>query len=206
MSATGTENKFFDTNLAGVIDATGEIAVGGTPTSLCLIPQDTTESGRIGRKCTVKSIYIRALLQLDPTNNVSNSGTYSIALVLDKQANGAYPAFLDIFEKDRTVSPLNLGNSQRFVILKRWVDVLNATTATATTSDNWATAGNTVRNWYGGHKFIEYYSKVDIPLEFSSTTGAITELRSNNLFIAWVSESDDVVDVLMDIRLRYTDK
>lgn len=206
MSATGSENKFLDTNLTGLIDLTGEIAVGGTPTSLCLIPQNTTESGRIGRKCTIKSLYIRMYLRLDPATSVADTGSYTIAIVLDKQANGAYPAYLDIFGGDNITSALNLSNSQRFVILKRWVGVLNATTSSTTTSDNWATSGNTLITYFGGYETFEYYSKLDIPLEFSSTTGAITELRSNNIFIAWASEEDDVVDVQIDARIRYSDK
>jgi len=56
-------------------------------------------------------------------------------------------------------------------------------------------------------EYIEWYSKCQIPLEFSSTTGAITEIRSNNLFLlaGCSTGGDDLVNFLGTCRLRYSD-
>lgn len=187
-----TELKFFDTVLSGSIDATGEVAPGGgTSTGIVLIGQGVTESTRVGRKCTIKSIQMKGRMTLATD---TSSGQYNIALVWDKQANGAYPAYTDVFETDVPTAHLNLANSGRFVILKRWFGTMNQLTY----NDTGAVFGQAT-------KALKYYKKCNIPLEFSSTTGAITELRSNNLFLMWSSNVDDKFAVASNWRVRFSD-
>ena len=50
----------------------------------------------------------------------------SLALVLDRQCNGASPSASDIWAQDLTLSHLNMANSHRFKIIKKWDTVLNA--------------------------------------------------------------------------------
>lgn len=190
----GSEQKFFDTLLSGTIDATGEVAPGGgTSTGLCLIPQGVTESTRVGRKCVIKSINMRGSLVL---SNTIPSDHFNIAIVLDTQANGAYPSYTDVFETDTPLSHLNLANSQRFRILKRWVMSLEANT--------YNSGAGTYSN---PRRIIKFYKRCNIPLEFSSTTGAITEIRSNNIFVMWSSNTagDDLTTADLNFRLRFED-
>lgn len=191
-SGGGVELKFFDTALSFTIDATGEVPATG---QLVLIPQNTTESGRIGRKCVIKSIQLRANVRFAPAAAATAATTVFIYLVQDTQANGAAAGATDVFESaDFPVTLLNLNNSQRFRILKRFKFTL-IPTAGATTAYNEVT------------EHLEYFGRCNIPLEFSAAAGAITELRSNNIFLMAGSDggSDDTVTVAGNCRVRFSD-
>ncbi len=49
-----------------------------------------------------------------------------------------------------------------------------------------------------------FFKKVKIPLEFSAGTGAITEIRSNNLFVLLISEAG-AAGFESKMRLRFSD-
>lgn len=186
------ELKFFDTALSFNVDSTPEVPATG---QLNLIPQGVTESTRVGRKCTIKSIQIRATLLNTPGAAATDSGTTYMWLILDKQCNGAAAAFTDVFTNVGVQAALpNIANSERFVILKKW-------TMTFEPKAGVSTAFNTSR------RELDYYRKCNIPIEFSSTTGAITEIKSNNLFlIAGSGGTDDTVAVGGTCRLRFSDQ
>jgi len=188
-----SELKFFDTALAWNVDATGEVPATG---QLVLIPQGVTESTRVGRKCVIKSIYIKATLSFAPGVTATTSGTSAIVLVQDTQCNGAAAAVTDVYTGTNIpIAMHNLANSQRFKVIK--------TLKFSWTPGNWNGTGfaNVSRNF-------SYYKKLNIPLEFSGTTGAITELRSNNLFLISGTEfagMDDLVGVSGICRVRFSD-
>lgn len=184
------ENKFHDILLDDTIPSTGEVA---ETTSLNLIAQGVTESTRVGRKCTITSINMKGNLV---KGTGSASATYNIALVLDKQANGALPNYTDVFETDTPFSHLNLANSQRFVILKRWYGTMN----------NLTVNGDTFNLWGEVRQPVSFNKKCNIPLEFSANTGAITEIRSNNLFVVWDSDVNNGITANLNFRLRFQDK
>lgn len=187
-----TELKFLDTSLSGTIDATGEVAPGGgTSTGIVLIPQGVTESTRVGRKCTIRSIQMKGTMSLGTT---TSSSLYLMTLIWDKQANGAYPAYTDVFEDGTITSHLNLANSGRFVVLKRWAGTIR----NLTYNDTGAAYG-------ANSMMLKYYKKCNIPIEFSSTTGAITEIKSNNLFVMWRASGDDVISAVLNFRVRFSD-
>jgi len=124
------ELKFWDTRLDDVFDSTGEVLEGAAPEGLNLIPQGTGESERIGKRVTIKSIYIIATVgvQTGTASSVGN-GNVCLTLIQDTQANGAYPAYTDIFETSTGANTfLNLNNSQRFKTLKRWILPINCNT------------------------------------------------------------------------------
>lgn len=189
----GSELKFFDTALSFAIDTTGEVPATG---QLVLIPQGVTESTRVGRKCVIKSILLKFNLSFVPAAAAVLSGSTRLYLMLDKQTNGAAAAVTDAFTgAELTTANRNLSNSSRFVILKTWVHTWNPA-AGATTAFNTQT------------RFVSYYKKCNIPLEFSSTTGAITELKSNNIFLfagAGQAAMDDIVSVGGSCRVRFSD-
>lgn len=189
----GGELKFFDTSLSFLIDATGEVPATG---QLALIPQGVTESTRVGRKCTIKSIAMKGNLLYAPAAAASGSTNAVMYLVLDKQCNGAAAGATDVFTGTNFVTLFhNLANSQRFVVLKTWKWTINSS-AGATTAYN-----NVSRMWSG-------FKKCNIPIEYSSTTGAITEIRSNNLFLLASSDgtSDDLITIGGTCRLRFSDQ
>lgn len=186
------ELKFFDTALSFNFDATGEVPATG---QLNLIPQGVTESTRVGRKCVLKSIHLKGSVTFTPAAAATAASTAFMYLVLDKQANGAAAGITDVLTGNgMQIAFNNLSNSQRFMILKKfkWTMV---PTAGVTTAYN-----NTT-------KHFEKFKKCNIPLEFSSTTGAITELRSNNVFLLAGTDglSDDTITMNGACRVRFSD-
>lgn len=190
------EMKFFDTTLSFNVDTTLEVPATG---QLALIPQGDTQSTRDGRAAYVKSIQIRASLRDVPAGASVSGHTVYMYLVQDTQCNGAAATVsgdTGIFSTALAdTAMLNLANSDRFKILKKWIIDFNAGSGVGG-------AINTTS------KHIEYYSKCNIPIQYdnAASTGAITTIRSNNLFlVAGSSVADDIVAVSGTCRLRFQD-
>lgn len=186
------ELKFFDTTNSFTFDATGEVPATG---QLVLIPQGVTESARVGRKCVIKSIQMRGICVNVPAAAATSATTCYMYVVLDKQCNGAAAAATDVMTSTNfSLSFHNLSNSQRFVVLKkfRWTFQPGAGVTTA---------------YNNSERAYDFFKKCNIPLEFSSTTGAITEIRSNNIFLLAGSDgqSDDLVTLAGNTRVRFSD-
>lgn len=186
------ELKNFDTTLSFNVDATGEVPATG---QLCLIPQGTTTTTRIGRKAVLKSIHIRGSLFYAPGASTTGVGIAYVYVVLDKQANGAAAGVTDVLTSTTIPSAMiNLFNSDRFSILKRIVIPVQATAGVSAA--------------FGAqHTPIEWYHKCSIPIEWNSTAGAITEITSNNVFLIAGSDgnTDDLMSVAGTCRVRFSD-
>jgi len=186
------ELKFFDTALSFSFDATAEVPATG---QLTLIPQGDTESTRDGRVAYIKSIQLRGFANFVPGAAAAQSSTVCfLYLVLDTQCNGAAAAITDVFTSNVAgTNLLNLNNSGRFRILKKWVITFNSAAGATTAFSNVT-------------KQIEFYKRCNIKVDWSSTTGAITEIRSNNVFLMAGSDgttSDDTVAFVGNARLRF---
>jgi hypothetical protein len=194
---TGVEMKFHDVDVDDAAVATnGSILNSG---SVNLIAQGVTESTRVGRKAVIRSINWRWNLKKAATTAGSNaSESVRLILYLDKQCNGATAAVTDILESDNYQSFNNLANKGRFKILMDKEITMNcmAGGGDGTTEDY----GSVERNG-------SYFKKCMIPLEFSSTTGALTEIRSNNLGVLILSKNGTSTAPVFDskMRLRFTD-
>ncbi len=194
----GSELKFHDIAVDdAVIAQAGTIQNGG---SICLIGQATTESTRIGRKCTVKAIQWKINLQriANSSSTTPSPETVRMMMYLDKQANGATVAALDILETDSFQSFRNLANTSRFRILFDRTYTFNET----------AGAGNgTANDWPATAKNLTFYKRCNIPLEFSGVANpsVITELRSNNIGVICWSQNGDVSAMVSSVRLRFSD-
>ncbi len=183
------ELKFHDLD---IVDTA--IATGGTITpSWNLIPQGTTEIQRLGRKCTIKHIAWR--FSMTKTQEVTSSADSIVRMIvyLDKQANGAAATVTDILENGDFQSFYNLANSSRFrILIDRTYDM-----------NSFAGGAGTALQSYTRSTSGMMSKRVNIPLEFSSTTGAITEIRSNNVGLLLISNRGQVrLDSSM--RIRFT--
>ncbi len=191
----GGELKFHDVDLDdAVISNTGTV----TPT-IAIIPQGVTESTRNGRKCTIKQIQWRyevALPEVADAATPAAGDTGRIIMFLDKQANGATAAVTDILEAAEMRSYRNLSNSGRFQILYDKMQSLVYTSMASETSGNVSQAEV--------HREGQFYKKCNIPMEYNSTTGAIGEIRSNNIGVLLISVNG-AMTFLSKIRLRFTD-
>jgi len=191
---SGSENKFFDTAVGFNYDTVGEVPATG---QLCLIPQGVTESTRVGRKCVIKSIQIRGRNITAYAATANPVGSTHLFLILDKQCNGAAAAAADVFTGTGfDIVMRNLSNNERFQVLKKW-------------EYTYGGKGGVAAAVLNECKLIKYFKKCDIPLEFSSTTGAITELKSNNLFFmagaTGAGGLDDLIAFEGTVRLRFSD-
>ena len=119
-SGPNAEMKFFDTALSFLPASAAVCSTTAGTGGMTLIPAGTTESTRIGRKCTIKSIQMELFGLFQPAAAATASGVTNIWLVQDTQTNGAYPAITDLFTTNVAVSALReLANRGRFRILKR---------------------------------------------------------------------------------------
>ncbi len=192
---SGGEMKFHDIDVDdAVIAQNGVIQNTGT---INIIPQGVTEVQRVGRKCNVHRIMWKYNLTLAASATVGAVDTVRMILYQDTQCNGATAAVTDIMESDNYQTFRNLANSGRFNILYDKMHQMNPM----------ASAGNGTANdaapWALNRTF---YKKCNIPLEFDSTTGALTEIRSNNLGILTFSKNGAVSILDSKIRLRFSDR
>lgn len=194
------ELKFFDTkkNFVAVAE-TGTIL----SLSLNLIPQGVTESERVGRKCTIKKIDIRGTFFANKVTDSSNTKNgIRIIVYVDQQANGATAAVADILEDitatNGYTSFYNLANQGRFRVLYDKARTIRASAVAQTAAGTFST-------------YLEQYDwrfakTCNIPVEFSGVTGAIGEIRSNNIgVLAICGDSDGPPDVQYTARVRFSD-
>lgn len=167
--------------------------------SVNLIAQGITESTRVGRKCTLKSIHWRyqiSLPQKDAQATPEEGDSCRVVLYIDKQCNGATIVGLDLFETESLQSFRNLANTNRFTIL---CDKIHNIRYGGMASDGagLVSQGKEVMN-------TSVFKTLNLPIEFSSTTGVITEIRSNNIGILLISSSG-VCGFNGNLRVRFSD-
>lgn len=198
-TANPLELKFFDTTITlTALADTGTIV----SSSLNLLSQGTGNEELIGRTCTVKTIQVRGLLRLlaashATPNALNTAGSYAMYLAIDTQCNGAAPTIATMFEDTDLDSYVNLENSKRYIILKKWMGSINSTCATFDATNDYTTFEREQR--------IKHFRRVDIPLEFAdSAAGNIADVRTNNIFLCGFSNVG-TVSFTGRVRLRYSD-
>lgn len=177
----GTELKFYDQG-AGPTTASSSGTIASS--SLVTVASGTGESQRVGRKITLASIHLRVVASLNATTTASNTDDgLRVIVYWDKQCNGATATVTDILETADYLSFNNLSNKNRFSILAdKMVDVS-------------ATAGayNGSLNQFATHAVTKsMHLRCRLPIEFSSTTGAISEIRSNNIGLLVISDNGQI--------------
>ncbi|QCW23633.1 MAG: capsid protein [Circoviridae sp.] len=172
-ASPGQELKYWDVSVVDAVVA----ATGAIFPSMNLIPQGTTQIQRDGRKCVVRAIGWKFALSVPAA--ATTGDTIRVILYVDKQCNGAAATAADLL--DGAVGAQyqnfnNLANSGRFrTLMDRSYDV-NPPAGIAT-----AVVEPSISD--------SFYMKCNLPLEFSSTTGAITEIRSNNIGVLLISRA-----------------
>ncbi len=193
-SGRGGEMKFHDVDLD---DA--NIAASAITATINIIGQGVTESTRVGRKCTIRRIQWRyqiSLPEVDALGTPASGDTVRIILYKDKQANGATANATDILEAAVWQSFRNLANSGRFDIL---MDKLHNINYMGLASDG----AGVVSQAAVIHNYT-FFKNCSIPIEFDNTTGAITEIRSNNIGVLLLSATQ-VAAFESGFRLRFSD-
>lgn len=119
------------------------------------VAQGVASNERIGRKITMKSLFVRGYAAMQGST-VGNSPV-RVLIVYDKQTNASAPIVTDIVLQDTIMSPMNLANAQRFQVLYDAVFKLG-------------TAGDQVFNF---QKYIKLNHDVTYNLGATSAVGSI---------------------------------
>ncbi len=184
--------KFHDIDLDDAVIAAGV----NVTDSINKIAQGITEVTRIGRKCTIRFINWRFDIAMGAKTSAGDtSDVIRVLMYLDKQANGATAASTDILESADHQSFNNLSNKNRFrTLMDRTYDIMSS-----------AGGGDGTTEDYGASVIHDtFFKKVNIPIEFNSTAGAITEITSNNIGVLLIAKSGNA-GFQSKIRLRFTD-
>ncbi len=192
--ASENEKKFLDQT---ILDAS--LTSAATFFNLNIVPQNDTESGRVGRKIFIKNLRLRLSLVLGAATAISNtSETVRCLLVHDKQTNGAQMVATDLLETDSFLSLRNLANQERFNVLYDKTFVIQTSGAAPTG----AALGFAV-----SAKYLKINKKINLSIEYdnSLTTGAVSTQRSNSLWWVTLSRTGALVSTDGLTRIRYND-
>lgn len=175
-SMSGVEKKYLDTNDSATITAAGVISG-----SLTTVPEGTTDVSRVGNKITVTNVNIRFVILVDDrTTAVIFNRNVRFILYIDRQANGSTPQPSEIIGVPTSVeyrSYRNLDSVDRFVILHdSFIHVPMITT-------------NAAHTMIGPTKVYTLNKKIECPIHYNGTTGATTEVRSNNIGFLMVCDT-----------------
>ncbi len=152
------------------------MAVSG---SLLTIPEGNGEEQRVGRKINIKKISWRYTISLPTTATANDSSDIvRVMLVLDKQANGANATAGDVLATTDYQSFNQLANSMRFqVLMDKTYSIISGSGSGRGTTDTLS---------YGGAVLCaQWHKKCNIRIEYdtTATTGVITSIKSNNIFV-----------------------
>lgn len=192
LSTASPEMKFYDgTANFALVDTGGEIE-----DSICEIAQGITEKTRVGRKIQIKKISLRITFSLPSTQAIAEtSDVVRLLVYLDRQCNGATAAVTDILETADDMSFNNLANKGRFSVL------MDKKVGLDSTGGSW---DGTHSQFVSVNKFKDRYLTTDIPVEFDGPTGAITEIKSNNIGLLAISGAGYAA-MIVHYRIRYFD-
>lgn len=175
------------------------VLITGNDATLCLLNQGPNERRRVGQKFTIWSLQLRFDYFLPELSNIPapiQGDGMRIIVFVDKQCNGAKNTTLDLLEEEDLLSPYNLHNVNRFVILSDVTHTINYLTLTSESLGN-VTQGSVCK--FGQSVWDDLAVSV-----MAGETGSVAELSSNRLAVLAISSAAKV-RVNMWFRFRYTD-
>lgn len=189
------EMKFVDTSRSGatlsvVGDATGGEVDPTTINTLCAPTTGAGQSNRIGKRITITAVHVTGVISIPAQTNQTTADTMGpvlVALVLDKQTNGAQLNSEDVYTNPTTsavtnATPLrNMNFSKRFKVLQSLV--INPKMATISFD------GTNVEQTGEAIPF-RIDKKLRLPIEFNSLdNGNVGDIVDNSLHIVAFSSS-----------------
>lgn len=211
----GLEKKFFDTERSIAITAPSD-ATGGEadPTTLLCLncpAQGDGESQRDGRQINMTSIQVKGMVSIAAQADQTAGDVIPdimIALVLDKQTNGAQLNSEDVYENPSGFATLasqpfrNLENTQRFRVLK----TVHVTAAELAGAIQPVYDGTNIEQQGATVPFSMYVNLKGMKVNFLSgqTTSVIDAIADNSLHvIAYASNTSATPFLLYNSRLRF---
>lgn len=191
------EKKSFDQGLLSFA-----FSASGDFTNLIFPASGGDINQRIGRKVTVKSIYIKGRVTLEMASTLASSGTVPatharMIIVVDYQPNGANPTTADLLANLSPASQLNLGNRERFKIICEKNYFFDPMVYPISGAGTWNRTGSIVKK----------YCKTNIDMVFSGATGSIADLKTGAIYMFWISNnaSPQACVFIGTTRVRYSD-
>ena len=210
----GQEVKFYDKSLVAdslnaPTDASGGEHDPSASTSLNTVTQGDGESQRDGRLIAMQSVQIKGVITINPQSGASTAdgaNTIMIAVVLDKQTNGAQLNSEDVYTNPGASASLaahpfrNLQFSRRFKVLKTICFIMQNP---AIANDTGATGGIITNGLH--HKFDMFVNLRGMRCEFKGTTENISNVVDNSIHvIAYANSISDTPKISYNSRLRFT--
>lgn len=189
------EVKWYDT--AGAAFGRGQpLVTDWAQSELVSIPGNSTMTGRIGRRVTIKSVNCRYWVEKLATSDTNASDSITIMLIQDKQCNEAYPEYPDLFtDETKYDTQMNVVNEQRFIVLYRKVfDIRCGGGAQAGTEAFFA------NNLISG----EFTVNMDIIIDYKGVSASVSQITSNNLMI-FACSARALSNITWRTRIRFTD-
>jgi len=193
------DNVFQDRLVKGTAGTFTGASLAFSPGFLA-IQRNTSDIGRIGNQVCVKNFNFRGTLQCTTVAGNPNPQRARIIFFWDLQANGAAANAGNMLEGPLLTTEVdtfrNLDEVARFKVIKDKTFIMNPK----------AMSGATPVNSCGQSFTVKVSWKGDMPVHYSADTGAIGEMRSENLsYFVW-SDSIDDVWVLNGVgRVKFTD-
>lgn len=213
MPSTGTEKKVIFFGTADAINGAGALNATGTITCLNLIQVGSSMFNRIGRRIQLKSLRLRLqLVTINATRTLQFADVGRIAVVYDKQTNGAFPTLTDVYQDTEqsgtntstTLTGLNMNNRDRFItIIDKQVmipgGVLTAGLLTSVYPDN----GENIT-------MMDEYRKLNLTTFYKadSNPAVIGDIATGALyFITFASypAGSELFQVIWNCRIKYVD-
>jgi len=172
--------------IAAAVGAEPAAAFAGLSEFNC-VPQGATVANRIGNKIVIKSIHIKGSLV---NNNLANLAVARLAVIYDKQPNGAFPGIADILTDQPAGAAsfyggLNIANKSRFQVIRDGFYNLDAAQSQI-------------------HTF-NIYAKGRWEVEFGANAGNIGDFRTGALYLVAFYANSVVVLTTVACRIRYFD-
>jgi hypothetical protein len=196
------ELKFVDANISTIctVGNSGVAQVAslfGNTANQLILASGTSQSQRVGRKVTLKSVQIKGYYG----PSVATPGDeYHIWIVLDTQYNGATTSISEIIDNTNlSIARPVIANGERFKVLKKIV--LNSMSYPTYN-------GGGVSGVSGGAPLtFDYFKKLELDMEWNGTAGDQAEIRSNNILIVsgCIYGSNPATGKVVVARVRYTD-
>lgn len=180
----GIEKKFVDYGYAETAMSTSWALAVPATTSLSTVAQGDGESNRDGRGYVIDSIQIKGYIKTGPTENLANpevANMVRIALVWDKQTNGALPTAANIMNDgtgESWTGYRNLEYVKRFQVLKEKTFKHNLSTLASNAATNDYSSGGRITPFK-----MSYTFKRPLNVNTSGTTADIANIVDNSLHL-----------------------
>lgn len=190
-----------------IVTTTYPVSTPGNFTLLCLPVLGADFNNRIGRKITVKSIYIKGNVKLAaaaaPQTDVDvGASQCRMILLWDMQPNGVVPAVTDVLVTAVPSSHLNLNNRDRFKIIKDKMFEFDPFIVVNVATQAVNCFNRTIHQ-------IKTYKKLNQEVIFNSTNGGtIADINTGALYMLWVGSfgpGTKAASATLSTRVRYTD-